>query len=76
MLRRTLEVHFAREMGCSPFQELRRCRLKHSQSLLLETDLSIRDIAQHCGFQYVENFHAVFRREHQVTPTEFRQRTR
>ena len=70
--RRTLEVHFRNELGCSPFQELQRCRLAHARSLLLETDLPVRQVAARCGFEYVENFHAVFRREFSMTPTEFR----
>lgn len=72
--RRTLELRFRDAMGCSPYQELHRCRLNHARSLLLETELTVRQIASRCGFPYVENFHAVFRREESMTPSQFRQR--
>ncbi len=47
-------------------------RLKEAQRLLLLTDRSVTDIAQTVGFSTASYFISLFRKEHQVTPYQYR----
>ena len=47
-------------------------RLQRAKYKLLKTDLSIKAIAQDCGFTSTEYFCGVFRKEMGKTPSEFR----
>ncbi|QEH68082.1 AraC family transcriptional regulator [Cellulosilyticum sp. ST5] len=47
-------------------------RIQNAKYLLQNTDFSITEIAQRCGFQSFSQFNRIFRRECQVSPSEFR----
>jgi LacI family transcriptional regulator len=70
--RRSLEMRFRRFLGYSPQQAIWRAHVERAQSLLIETDLPMKDVAQRSGFTSQERFSVVFRRETGSTPTEFR----
>lgn len=49
-------------MGCSPMEALLQYRLNEARRLLLETDLSVREVALRCGFNSESYFQRRFRR--------------
>ncbi len=64
---------FRQHMGVTVFEFLRDERLKLARSLLLETSLSVADIADEVGFSSAANFATAFRARFQTTPTVFRE---
>ncbi len=76
MARRNLELKFQKQLGRTPADELRTLRLAHAQKLLVETELSIQEIAEHCGlssYNYLTHF---FKRITGETPVRYRKRAR
>lgn len=61
--RRVLEKRFRKELNRTVYEEIRRVRVNKIISLLLETDLSISDIAQVLQFPGVAHIARYFRRE-------------
>ena len=51
---------------------VQKCSLNQSKKLLLETDMTITDICQQCGFSDSAYFGKVFRRSFGITPGEYR----
>lgn len=72
MARRSLERRFQEFIGRSPAEEIRRTKIEKVRRLLGATDLPIPDIAEACGFNYVEHMIPVFRKYHGVTPSRYR----
>lgn len=70
--RSTLTRSFKRLLGRTPKAELARVQLDHAKRLLLETDLSMTEIAASCGFNEAKYFITVFHRSVGVTPLVFR----
>lgn len=73
--RRQLERQFKRWLGRLPAEELRRLRLERSRQLLTDTELSMDQVAEACGYAGSTQFGAAFRRQYGVTPLSFRRRT-
>ena len=67
-----LRIIFRRQLGISPAKYLRRQRIDRACSLLCETALPIRLIAEKCGFREVQFFHRVFRDMTGTTPGSYR----
>jgi AraC family transcriptional regulator len=69
-------VHFNRRFtaytGISPVQYLISARVKKSKELLLNTDLSISDIAEACGFDNHYYFSNTFKNGEGISPSSFR----
>lgn len=63
---------FKDQTSLSPVRYLGRMRLQRAKYKLLKTDLSIKVIAQECGFSSTEYFCGVFHKETGMTPSEFR----
>ena len=59
-------------MGISPFQYLQQIRIGEAQTLLITTDLSIRDIALRCGYNSAENMYVAFRKSTGMSPSRYR----
>lgn len=74
--RRSLEVGFRRWLGRTIGQEIRRVRIEHAKTLLLETELPGPDLAVRCGFNYASRLSEAFKKVTGLTPTEFRRRAR
>lgn len=66
--RRQLERIFRRELGLSPWQYLVERRLRQGHWLLTETDRSVTDIAQACGFADASHFSRRMRRQFGASP--------
>lgn len=67
---------FKREYGTSPINYMINRRIEESKYLLVETDLSMSQIAQLLGFSSLSYFSQVFRRTQTITPMEYRQSNR
>jgi LacI family transcriptional regulator len=76
MARRTLERRFKALLGRSPAEEIRRTKIERVRQLLGETDMLIPDIADACGFKYVEHMIPVFKKYLGCTPLRYRNRAR
>ena len=74
--RRYLERKFWTLMGRTPLQEIRRVRLELAKHLLLETDLSMPNIARRSGFRDAGRMACVFHQITGLTPTRFRRQFR
>lgn len=70
--RRTFTVH----TGLSPHQYLLELRLVRAHNLLAETTLSVKEIARQTGFVDEHYFSRRFRKKSNLTPGEYRNRSR
>jgi len=67
-----LNAAFKRRLGISIAVYVRSERLRIAKRLLLQTSMSIQDIARELGFSGPANFSTSFRQHVGVSPTEFR----
>jgi LacI family transcriptional regulator len=72
--RRVLEKRFRKYLGRSLHGEIRRARIEHISWLLLETDLSIAQIADTLGFSCPETFSSFFKRGKGISPLNYRRK--
>lgn len=70
--RTLLESRFKKLLGHTPHEEILRVRLNRVKQLLIETDLSLEQIAERAGFPHVEYLSVAFRREVGTPPGQFR----
>ncbi len=70
--RRTLQYSFEHELGVSPIQYLRDCRLNEIRRLLIETNepLVISDLAMEFGFYHISTFNEHYKQLFGETPTQ------
>jgi AraC-like DNA-binding protein len=54
-------------------QYVNQLRIEHAKKLLVETTLSVSDIAYECGYNNVSHFNRVFKSEEACSPQEYRQ---
>lgn len=59
-------------LGCSPSEYLTELRMRKAAQLLLNSDLSISEIALEVGYLSLSHFSSVFRQRFGVSPREFR----
>ena len=74
--RSTLHRHFLAAVGQSPHRELQRLRIERSEELLGSTSLTMREVAERCGFTHATHFTRTFREVHATTPGVWRERHR
>jgi LacI family transcriptional regulator len=74
--RSTLERSFRSTFGRSPQAEIRSVQLARARQLLAETDHPVHRIAELVGFEHVEYFNVVFKREIGQTPGHYRRQAR
>jgi AraC-like DNA-binding protein len=67
---------FAAHTGMSPHQYLLEFRLVRARSLLAETELSVKEIASQTGFEDELYFSRLFRQKLNITPSQWRNRSR
>lgn len=65
---------FHRMLGLTPKEYLRQHRVRHAATLLEQTDKSVSQIGEECGFEDMSYFARVFRAAKGCTPTEYRER--
>lgn len=70
--RRILEERFRRLLGSSPHEEIVRARLERVKQLLIETKLTVAQIARKTGFGHPEYLSVAFKREVKTLPGRFR----
>jgi len=63
---------FRKAFGCSPREMLQRLRMEHAKNLLLETSLSIKEIAEQVGFARQHDFNRMFHRHAGIAPSHWR----
>lgn len=68
----SLRHGFKRAFGCSPRDMMLRLRIQHAKNLLLESNLSIKEIADRCGYQRQHEFARAFRQHTGASPTAWR----
>lgn len=68
----SLRHAFKRAFGCSPREMMLRLRVQHAQSLLLESKLSIKEIASRCGYERQHEFTRAFSRLTGASPSAWR----
>jgi len=66
---------FREATGRSPMQYLKNLRMQHAERLLQTTFFSIKEITFLSGEKDVSHFVRYFKRQHGLTPSEFRART-
>lgn len=76
VVRRTLERAFLKDTGRSIHDELMTCRLERAKRLLAETQVAVKAIAFAAGFSSVSSMSRVFRRELEITPSDYRKSIR
>lgn len=70
--RRTLEEHFHRVVRRSVYSEISRARADRVAKLLVETNLSISQIADKLGFSSIKQLDRMFKQQTSLTPTAYR----
>lgn len=73
--RTLLERKFQEHLQRSPYEMVQQIRFQRAQELLLKTDRSVNEIAQHCGFLTAEYFSATFKKRMGCSPRAYRQRS-
>jgi LacI family transcriptional regulator len=76
MSRRLLEHKFQRFLKRSPAAEIRKIRVRKAKLLLAETDKSMPEIAEACGFSTYNYLSFFFKKETGQSPTAYRQSVR
>ena len=72
--RRWLERRFHEVLNRGPAAEIRRVRLSRAKRLLAETDIPVPEVARLAGFGSREYLAAVFKRELNLSPRQYRNR--
>ncbi len=68
----SLAHRFRAVTGTSVMSFLQACRMAHAKRMLAETDSSIADIVESCGFSDNSNFSRIFKAQNGMTPSAFR----
>lgn len=71
--RRSLQQRFRTILGRSIYEEIRRVRMNQVAELLLQTNLTVQQIAQELDFQDIHHISRAFRKVKGMTPSVFRQ---
>jgi len=72
--RRTLEQRFRKTLGHSVLEEIKYARVNQMAKMLVETNLSISQIAWSLGFPYTNNISRYFKQQKGITPLEYRRK--
>lgn len=73
---RKITTDIQNQFACNFKSYINRLRINESKRLLLETNLNIGEIAFKVGFNNQSHFNRVFKSEMQISPTEYRDKTR
>lgn len=67
-----LQDLYKRAFGVSCLEDVIACRINMARDLLLHSDMSVREIAEFCGYNNIEHFSRQFRRTVGTSPLGFR----
>lgn len=67
---------FKKDKGCPPQEYITRQKIQRACSLLSDSQLEIRDIAEKCGYADRLYFQRIFKKETGITPAAYRKRVR
>lgn len=67
---------FSAAYGAPPLKYLTRIRLENAKKMLLTTDLNICEVSSHAGYDNVNHFIHLFKKETGATPGAFRRKVR
>ena len=67
-----LNKTFKTILGETPIRYVTKIRIRYSMALLYNSDLTIDEIAEQCGFQNANYFSKVFKKYTNMSPTDFR----
>lgn len=67
-----LNKTFKTILGETPIRYVTKIRIRYSMALLYNSDLTIDEIAEQCGFQNANYFTKVFKKYTNMSPTDFR----
>ncbi|MGE5296864.1 MAG: substrate-binding domain-containing protein [Solirubrobacterales bacterium] len=70
--RRLLERHFKEVVGATVYREIQRTHVERACRMLAETNWSLTEIAQRCGFSNPVHFSIAFKRHMRMTPQQHR----
>lgn len=65
---------FRTALGITPLRYIMQCKVQYAQTLLLRTELSVKEVGEAVGFKDVSYFIRLFRRQIGVTPHEYREK--
>ena len=74
--RRALERRFLKALGRTPMEEIRRARVERAKRLLIETDLSLAEVARRSGLVRQQRLCSVLKADTGRTPLQFRSSAR
>ena len=63
---------FRQMYGISIVEQIKRTRIKEARRLLLRSELYVKEVAEHCGFNNESYFRRIFKSISGVTPREYR----
>ena len=72
----SFETKFKKAFGTSVYAYLIEIRLREAMRLLVETNYSVTEIAEHCGYSNMFYFCIAFKKHTRLTPTQFRKENR
>ena len=70
-----LKYTFKKALGCTVSEYIHSKRMNHAEHLLINTDISIKQISQIVGYSKANNFSSAFRKFTGLLPSEFRKLT-
>lgn len=70
--RRVLEIHFRKSMDRSVYEEVLRLRMNHACTLLMETNLSVAQIAEALNYEEIKYFSRGFKKVVGISPLAYR----
>lgn len=73
---RMLQIRFLKSLGRTPHQEIELSRLAAARRLLAETDMTVTQIAAHCGCSDARALCVMFKRNTGLTPSQYRENSR
>ncbi|MGT2756172.1 helix-turn-helix transcriptional regulator [Streptococcus ovuberis] len=68
-----LSRHIRQQTGLTVSQHIAQAKLTNACQLLLDSELTIRQIAEQSGYQSESHFHNLFKKETTLTPRQYRQ---
>jgi len=72
MSRKWFDHRFKQIVGHTPSREIRMCRMRFVRDLLMDTNMSLSQIALHCRFSCAENLNRCFRAAFGMPPQAYR----